>query len=339
MVSWDFVQNLGVGWNLGNTLDARVRGGKPKTTSEQETAWHNPVTTEEMIKTVYDKGFDILRIPTSWGDFLGDAPDYTVNRDWMNRVQEIVDYGLKYNMTIILNLHHEDWHFPSYENYPAASAIISKLWTQIANHFSDYDNRLIFEAMNEPRKKGTPVEWTGGDDEGRDVVGKLSIDFINAVRAAGGNNATRMLMIPTYAASSDEPAMKGFVMPEGENLIVSVHAYTPYVFALKEGEPGKWIGDYEKEIDSLFDRIDRYFLSKKIPVIMGECGARRKGDNISDRVQWASYYRKTAKKYGVPCIWWDNGSYDGDERHELFGLLNRRTCTWVYPEIADAFIG
>jgi endoglucanase len=255
-------------------------------------------------------------------------------------VSEIVDYAFDNDMHVILNLHHEDWHFPSEENYPTASAKLKAVWKQLAEHFEPCCDRLILEAMNEPRKVGTDVEWNGGDQEGREVVARLGHDFIKAVRATGGNNATRLLMVPLYAAASAEEAMQGYVPSGDENIIVSVHAYTPYLFALSDDYAHhEWKPEeMEKDIDELFERIDKYFLSKNIPVILGEMGARKRGDNIADRVAWAKYYAKTARKYGVPCIWWDNGRTEGPDRWEKFGLLDRKTNEWAYPELVEAFV-
>jgi endoglucanase len=94
----------------------------------------------------------------------------------------------------------------------------------------------------------------------------------------------------------------------------------------------------EKDIDNLFANIDRIFLSKGIPVIIGEMGARKRGDNIADRVAWAKYYAQTARKYGVPCVWWDNGRVEGPDTWEKFGLLDRKKVEWAYPELVNAFV-
>jgi endoglucanase len=336
MNAWEFVKGLKAGWNLGNTLDAVPRENDPSP-SGHETAWGNPVTTHAMIKLVKDSGFGILRVPVSWAKQIGEGNK--INEAWMKRVREVVDYGINTGLTVILNLHHEDWHFPSEENYPAASVKFKAVWTQIANEFIGYGNNLILESMNEPRKNGTPVEWNGGDEEGRAVVAKLNADFVETVRKTGGNNLNRMLMLPTYAASSEDDAMRELLLPEGdENLIVSIHAYTPYLFALSNEKTDKWnagnVNDV-KDIDALFMRIKEYFIDKNIPVILGECGARDK-DNLESRVNWARYYAGKAKECGVPCIWWDNGAFKGTG--ELFGLMDRKNTKWEYPEIVDAFL-
>jgi endoglucanase len=337
--AWEYVQKLGPGWNLGNTLDAKHRWSDGGTPLQQEAAWRNPITRPEMIKAVRDMGFTTFRLPITWMRQLGPAPDYKINEEFMERVCEIVDYAFDCDMHVIINLHHEDWHFPSDENYPQASRILKKVWTQIAEVFEPCCDKVMFEAMNEPRKTGTDVEWSGGDEEGRRVVMQLNQDFVDTVRATGGNNATRMLLVPTYAASTDETAMADFAMPRGENLIASLHGYIPYPFALgPDHSINKWDADQEKPVDHLFAKINKHFLSKGIPVIMGECGARRKQDNAEDRAKWAAYYAGTAAKHGVPCIWWDNGYIRGPETSEVFGLLNRRTLEWPFENVARAFV-
>jgi len=341
MTAMEFVKNLGFGWNLGDTMDARVKpDDRPHVTPQmQEVAWHNPVTTPEMINMVAAAGFKLFRLPVSWSDFIGPASEYTIREDFLDRVCEIVDYAFDNDMTVIINLHHEEWHFPTKENYPAASEKLVAVWKQLAEVFEPCCNKLIFEAMNEPRKFGTDVEWNGGDAEGREVVAQLGHDFIKTVRATGGNNATRFLMVPTYAGSSAEESMAGFVPSGDANVIASVHAYTPFPFALSSDySHPHWTPDMEASIDELFANIDKYFLSKGIPVILGEMGARRRGDNIADRVAWAKYYAKTARKYGVPCVWWDNGRIGGDPRAEQFGLLDRPNLQWAFPELVEAFL-
>jgi endoglucanase len=150
-----------------------------------------------------------------------------------------------------------------------------------------------------------------------------------------------MLMLPGYAASADDAVLKSFELPDDRNLIVSVHAYTPYTFALSDSPSANvWSADnpnFTRDIDSLFARLDSYFISKGIPVIMGECGARNKNGNTEARAAWARYYTDKGREIGVPCVWWDNGAFTGSG--ECFGLMDRRNLNWKYPEIVDAFLG
>ena len=332
----DFVSKLGNGWNLGNTLDA-VASKPSATVAASETAWGNPVTTKEMIDTVAMAGFEVLRVPVTWDGHFGPGPDYTIDEKWLERVAEVVDYGLDNKMTVILNLHHEEWHFPSEENYEKASGILKKLWAQIAKRFENYGENLIFEAMNEPRMKGTAFEWNGGNPEGRDIVNRLNADFVNVIRQSGGNNPARHLMLPTYAASSDEKAMAAFKMPKDDNIIVSIHSYTPYLFALSEEDVREWSAanpNDTRDLINLFRLLDKYFLSKGFPVILGEMGSRNRSENTQARTALAEYYANLAKTHSVPLVWWDNGIVKGNG--ELFGLLDRRQLEWFYPTIVEA---
>lgn len=332
--STELVKEIKIGWNLGNTLDA-TGGGR---TMKSETSWGNPKTTKKIFDMVKEAGFNAVRIPTSWGNHLGPEPDYTIDAAWLDRVQEIVDYAYENELYTILNLHHEEWHFPSNDNYESAKAILTSVWSQIADRFEDYDEHLIFEGMNEPRMKGTSYEWNGGNEEGRKVVSQLNTAFIDTVRNSGGNNPLRHLMIPTYAASSDPKTWNDFILPEDDNIIVSIHAYTPYHFALNAVGTAEWSMDNQKdtwEVENLMNNLYDQFVSKGYPVIIGEFGAKDK-NNLESRAAWAEYYIRKASEKGIPCFWWDNGAFYGDG--ELFGLLNRRTYVWQHPEIIDALM-
>ncbi len=330
----ELVSEIKIGWNLGNTLDATGGAG-----IGSETSWGNPFTTREMIDAVKEAGFNTLRLPTTWEKHLGPAPDYKIDKAWLERVRTIVDYGIENDMFVIINMHHEDWHFPSYDNYESAKAILTSVWAQIAQEFAGYDEHLIFEGMNEPRMKGTQFEWTGGNEEGRDVVNLLNADFVETIRNSGGNNAKRHLMIPTYAASSDPRTWNDFVIPEDDKLIISIHAYTPYNFALNKSGTSVWSLDNAndtREIDYLMENLYNNFVSQGHPVIIGEFGAMDKNNNLESRAAWSEYYVKKAKEKGIPCIWWDNGAFFGGG--ELFGLLDRRQLSWKYPEVVNALM-
>ena len=334
--STELVKEIKLGWSLGNTLDAvDSEAGHQDVTSE--TSWGNPVTTKEMITAVRNAGFNIVRIPVTWGNHM-DENDI-VDEEWMDRVQEVVDYAYTQDMFVILNIHHEDWHDPYYENADASTEKLKTLWTQIGNRFEDYNERLIFEGLNEPRKRNTPLEWNGGDKEGHDVVNQYNAAFVETIRGLGGNNPKRHLMLPTYAASTVNSAITDYVMPEGDDkLIVSVHAYTPYGFALSDDmndrdfTPGEGSAN---DIIYLMDTLKTNFTDKGIPVIIGEFGARNK-NNVGARSKWISYYLSKAKEIGVPCIWWDNGYFDGEG--ENFGFLDREKNSFKYSEILFAMM-
>ena len=328
ITSMELVSNMKIGWNLGNTLDATGGSGL-----SSETSWGAPETTQEMIDEVLAQGFNVIRIPITWQGHFGEGPDYTIDEEWLDRVQEVVDYAYYRGAYVIINMHHEDWHFPSEENKEQACAMIRALWTQIANRFIDYNERLIFEGLNEPRKKGTEWEWNGGDAEGQAVVNEFMQVFVDTVRATGGNNELRHLMICGYAASSSEGAMRAIEIPDDDKIIVSVHAYTPYDFALNTSGTSEW--KYTFEIEQLMTKIKMIFINKGTPVIIGEFGALNK-DNEQDRANWAKIYLMQATNNGIPCCWWDNSAFNGSG--ENFGLINRSKQTWPFPILLRALL-
>jgi len=332
--SAELVKEMNIGWSLGNSLDAT--GGFMLSS---EISWGNPTTKKEMITAVKEAGFNVIRLPITWQNHMGPAPKYLLHSNWLDRVQEVVDYAIENEMFVIINLHHEEWYYPSYDNLDTAKTQLMTVWSQIAERFKDYDEHLIFEAMNEPRMVGTSVEWTGGNAEAHDVINQLNAAFVTMMRkSTTGNNPFRHLMLPTYAASSGSSVLSNFVVPEDDKVIVSVHAYTPYNFALNKSGTSSFDSSNSadiKDIISLFESLDSHFIQKGVPVILGEFGAMNK-ENLEDRINWAEFYVKTATSYGIPCIWWDNGAFTGDG--ENFGLLNRRELSWEYPEIVDALM-
>ncbi len=335
MTAKEVVAQMKNGWNLGNTMDVQ-NAGSLNTLSPQvwETGWGNPVTTPELIDAVIEKGFNVIRIPVTWNDHLLVNEDYKIVDSWMDRVQEIVDYAYDKGVYVIINTHHESWYYPYYDNEEQAAKMLNAVWSQIADRFQDYDEHLLFEGMNEPRKVGTAVEWTGGDKEGWEVVNNLNTVFIETIRNAGGNNPYRILLIPGYGANCWE-GIRHLEIPEGDNKIVaSVHAYEPYDFALDVKGRGNWNQD-TANIDRIMKSLDDLFISKGIPVIIGEFGAMFKPveGNEADRGEWAKYYVGAAGKLGIPCIWWDNGAFKGSG--ELFGLIDRSTYEWQYPLVVE----
>ena len=326
----DLVADMKIGWNLGNTLDATGGMG-----IMSETAWGNPKTKQEMIDAILDAGFNVIRIPVTWDGHFGAAPEYKIHDIWLQRVKEVVDYAYNKGAYVIINTHHEEWYMPTEENKVANGEQIAALWTQIAEYFKEYDEHLIFEGLNEPRLRGTSKEWNG-DATASEVINYWEQLFVDAVRATGGNNTLRHLMITGYAASSSRDNLAKIVLPEDDKLIVSVHAYNPYNFALNAKGTANWSAEKNgSELTNFAKMLNELFVSKGIPVIIGEFGAVNK-DNTEARVEWASYYVSAAKEYGIPCIWWDNNAFSGEG--ENFGLLNRRTLEFPYPEVLDAMM-
>lgn len=335
MTSMEIVQDMKVGWNLGNTLDSIYWENNP-TPSQLETAWGNPITTKAMIDEIKKAGFNTVRIPTTWHQFTGQGPDYIIDERWLDRVQEVVDYVIDNDMYCILNTHHEgSWLKPLPENETMLVDRISKVWAQIADRFKDYDERLIFEGLNEPRTEGSAKEWSGGTPEEREVINKLLEAFVKTVRSSGGNNQYRHLMVTPYAAGMYD-SLQGFKIPDDDRIIVSIHNYFPYNFALNTSGTSEWgtAAEYS-DVSAMFDTLYNKFVSKGIPVVMGECGALNK-NNEAIRAAWAEHFFAEAKKRKITCIWWDNNLFTSSG--ENFGIFRRQTLSWEYPQILEAIM-
>ena len=326
------VADMGAGWNLGNTLDTK---------NSDKTYWGNPETTKTMIDAIRAKGFKTLRVPITWQYNISAAPEYTIEKKFLDRVEEIVNYGLDNDMYVIINIHHdEEIISPTKEKFAQSIKAVTRIWEQTAEHFKEYGDHLIFESLNEMRVKGTKEEWTGGTAESRDCINKYHEAMVKAVRQKGENNAKRQIMLSPYAASSAPNAIDGLVLPKDNNIIVAIHSYFPYNFAMNadaaKGSTKEWGSNNDKkEMNAEFDRIYWKFIKKDIPVVMGEWGSVHK-DNLSARVAHAKYYVEGCKIKGICPIWWDNGKVGTGS--DTYALYDRKTNSWVHEEIADAIV-
>ena len=332
----ELVADMKTGWNLGNTFDA----------NEGETSWGNPLTTHEMIDAVAQAGFDLIRIPVTWEQHFDNETDYTINAEWMARVTEVVNYAVDNDMYVIINCHHEtDWIKPTMDEVDSVLPKFTAMWKQIAENFKEYGDKLLFEGLNEPRIIGGSNEWNGGTADNRQALNVLNKAFVDTVRATGGNNSTRALLITTVAAAVAESAMKELEIPDDPNIIISLHAYTPYDFTYEDGKDLFYYDDsVGSSIDWVFNLIDTFFTSKDIPVIITEYGSVNKIIDFSvvpnpryeENVKWVTRYLERAKQSGIPCVWWDNGYHFSG--NELFGIFDRNDCTWFAPDLVEAIM-
>ena len=344
-----YMRKLGVGWNLGNTFDAYNDAWPISREMEIELTWCGAKTTEKMIQAVHDAGFTTMRLPVSWHNHV-DA-DFNISERWLNRVQEVLDYAINCGMYVIINTHHdegENYFYPSTACYETSERYITRIWEQLSERFRDYDEHVIFESMNEPRPKGHANEWNYNGSvaacrDAADCINRLNQVFVNVVRASGGNNATRYLMVPAYDASPDNAVRGNFVLPEDpaddNRIIVSVHAYTPYSFALQDGGVREFSLSTRRQtgdIDHFMDALYKKYISAGIPVVIGEYGARNKDNNLQSRVNYAAYYVAAASARNMPCCWWDNNAFSGNG--ENFGLMRRIKRVFMYPEIVEAMM-
>lgn len=341
-----FMRRLGIGWNLGNTFDAHSSWANGDDLAIEK-SWVGVYTTQEMLQAVADRGFGFVRIPISWHNHIN--ADFVINDRFMDRIQTVVDWALDAGLCVIVNIHHDDdarWFYPDRAHAESSKRYMEAIWSQVAERFADYDERLIFESINEPRLKGTAYEWNFNHlmlecRESAEVLNELNQTFVDTVRAAGGENADRYLMVPGYAASPDNAVGDWFVLPRDtadNRIVISAHAYSPYDFALNTR--GTAAFDASKPTDrqgvmqplkKLYDR----WVSRGVPVIVGEFGALDKR-NLQARVDWAALYVSAASQWNLPVCVWDNHAFRSNG--ENFGLLNRRTCEWEFPELLDTMM-
>lgn len=347
------LEDMGLGWNLGNSLDATLGSGL-----DAETSWGNPKTTQALIDKVKSLGFNTVRVPVSWGKHVSGS-NYTIDSAWLARVKEVVDYCYKNDMYVILNIHHDTkssasasgaGYYPRSSVYSSSEKFVSSVWSQVAEYFKDYDYHLIFETLNEPRLIGTSYEWWFSKwsvpsevKDAIDCINKLNQKAVDTIRTTGSNNRGRLIMCPGYDASIDGATVSGFKLPTDisgnkNRIAVSVHAYSPYNFAMNvgSGSTSKYTSSIKNELQDLFSTLKSNFRDKGIPVVIGEFGSTDK-NNTAERVKWATDYTTLAKKNNIPCVLWDNNAfakYNGSSivlNPEYHGYINRKDNTVTSP--------
>lgn len=320
----EIVAQMGVGWNLGNSFDVESR---------DKTFWGNPLPTKAMIDLVASSGFKTLRIPVTWGYHQDENAPFTIEADYLDRIKEVVDFGLDNQMYVIIDVHHDDdWVQLVEGEKEYVKNRLSSLWEQVATHFQEYDQRLIFDILNEPRLKGTALEWNGGDASSRAILNEYHQAGVDAVRGIGGNNISRILMVSTYAASTLDGPMNDLVIPNNDpNIIISLHTYFPWSFAGDENGPMAWGSAEERAaLTAEMDKIQqKWIVEEGKEVILGEWGSRNK-NNLPERVEYAGFYAQAAVQRGfVPIVWDDGGN---------FMLQNRNSTSWQFPDIVNAIV-
>ena len=345
------MREIKCGWNLGNTFDAFNGYTAYYSGAEMESSWVGSKTRKKLIQTIREAGFGTIRIPVSWHNHVDE--NGTINQEWMDRVKQVAGWALELDMYVIVNVHHDNhksFFYPDEAHYEQSAAYLTNVWTQMAEAFGEYDDHLILESLNEPRLVDTSLEWNWSANnaqcrEAAECINKLNQLFVDTVRATGGNNATRYLAVPAYDASPWYACSEQFQLPTDtadNRIIVEAHAYTPYNFALNLKSPDKTFdlensGNKKKEIDNFLDGLYQRFVSKGVPVMMDEFGAVEKDGNLQDRVNFAAYYVAAAAARGIPCVWWDNHCFTGEDS-ERFGLIRRGMSEWVYPDIVLAIM-
>ena len=356
----DAVKNMGVGWNLGNTLEANKQSVTDfydptywgQQGLESETCWGQPETTREFIKMMKAAGFTAIRVPVTWYNHMN--ANYEVDGKWMLRVKEVVDYVIDEGLYCIINVHHDTgadsfddngkltgyhWIKADADNFTQNGVIYQALWGQIALSFKDYGEKLLFEGYNEMLDANScwnyPT-WSANAeyDETAAMASYKAINdyaqsFVDIVRATGGNNATRNLIVNTYAASSggiwgnnkhpQEP-LEQMELPVDastnattNHLIFEVHSYPNIANGLANAKKG---------VDTTIESLNTILKAKGAPVIIGEWGTSNvdNGSDYIDRresmIEFCDYFVKQCKANDIATFYW-MGLSDGSARSQL----------------------
>ena len=357
------VLNMGAGWNLGNTLDSNsgdldnmwIEAYTSRTPKDYETAWGQPEATRALIHMFKEAGFGAIRVPVTWYPHMGTITLHNQNQwdpstwsgtevdpAWMARVKEVVDYVIDEGMYCILNVHHDTgagstaWLIASVDGFDAAKTRYQALWEQIANQFKDYGPKLLFESYNEmldPYDSWCFASFATPDRYDATVatsayngINSYARLFAETVRATGGNNAYRNLIVNTYGACSgdgtwnshlSEPLTQMALSEEPGHIAIQVHSYWD----------ATQFNSQKADIDRLFTNLDTHIIKRLgVPVIIGEWGGSTEGDDPN--VRFASYFSQKAKAAGIAAFWW-MGLSDGQDRS---------LPAWTMPKTKDAIL-
>ncbi|MFC8847975.1 MULTISPECIES: cellulase family glycosylhydrolase [unclassified Micromonospora] len=302
------------GWNLGNTYDA----------IPDETAWGNPPVTQALLHQIRSQGYRSIRIPVTWSNHHGPAPTYTLDPAWLSKVRQVVDWSLAEGLYVLVNLHHDSWQWIN--TYPGDRTNVmnryTALWTQLATTFRDYSSKLTFESINEPQFAGT-----SGDAQSDEVLRELNLAFVRLMRQSGGNNATRLLVLPTLYTNSNQAQLDALTTTIDQlgdkNIAATVHFYGWWPFSVNIAGGTRYDSNVEQDIVDGFDRVHQTFVSRNIPVIIGEWallsydytrpGIIERGELLKF-FEAVGYHTRIRK---LTTMLWDAGSF-----------LNRNTLQW-----------
>lgn len=313
-----FVEDMGIGINLGNTFEACgdwIAQWGDGTVHAYETAWGSPIITEKIIKGYKDSGFNTLRVPVSWSNMMGD--DYTISSEYANAVKQVVDWAMAQDMYVIVNLHYDNGWL---ENFPTQKKECmyryKRIWQQVSDVFKDYDERLVFEGQNE--ELGWSSVWnqwggTKGKAKSYALVNEINQTFVDVVRASGGKNKARYLLIPGYNTGIEATVDKLYKVPKDKekHVIISVHYYSPATFAILSDD-ASW-GKNQRtwgtasdinELKKSMDMLKKRFLDNGIPVIIGEYGCPMENKDMNSVRKYLSKVCEEAYSMGMcPVLW------------------------------------
>lgn len=317
----ELVDNIRIGWNLGLALENCLTPDDPEDAVANETLRGNPPASSRLFERLVDCGVNAVRLPITWRDHTDDEGN--VDETWFNRVRQVVNYAYDSGMYVIITMYHDgdsgSWLDCAASGREAALARYQRIWQQISEKFSGYNERVLFESVNS-------LDFSGVSEDGAyDLLNDINQLFVNTVRSSGGNNPWRHLLISGYNAdimcSSDER----FVMPEdpSERCILSVHYYIPVTFCT-DGIQDKW-GSNSDQIwmRGMVEQLRENFTDKGVPAMITEYGTA--GSDQPSRVFYCEMLTKLCRDAGIAAFLWDDGSeYD------------RKDFTWTTPGLIKA---
>lgn len=338
ITSQQLVEDMTFGWNLGNTLDVcqadRDGDGKINEHVEagekvDETLWGNPKATKELFTSLKKNGVNAVRIPVTWRDHMDSNGN--IDREWMDRVQQVVDYAYSQGMYVIINVHHDGGGDPKFgawiieesqNDYNTFLKKYKNVWKQIAERFKNYSDYLIFESMNEV---GFDTLYNKNKADAYNLINKINQDFVDIIRATGGNNAKRHLLIAGYYTDIERTCDSLYKMPDDKagRCILSVHYYTPWDFCTCDIKHTWGTNSEVRQMETLIGKMKKNFVDKGIPVIIGEYAAS--GSDLSSCIFFIEKLNKLCSDYGIATFIWDSGSQ-----------VNRKTYKWRTPQYLEA---
>ena len=306
----------------------------PEKIVEMETAWGNPVTTQELIDTVRDRGFNLVRAQVSFVNHMDEEGN--IDELWLDRVQEVVDYCMNAGVYCVINTSGYMWLTCNPAEWETNKPIYINLWKQLSDRFADYGELLIFESCNEVLyEEGM---WSAPPEEAYDVMADIHQTFVDTVRAGGGYNETRNLMINPYAAGYDYDMNLNFELPQDtveDHLIAQVHVYVPQNFTFNETNLGStdFVDEWGSEadqmyLDSVLQGVKKRFIDELgVPVLIGEFGIVDRAPE-DERAEYIGFYSQKAQGYGLELCYFDDGSD--------FAIIDRSLLFWTQDAIIKA---
>ena len=343
----ELMYEMGAGWNLGNTLESH------NSAVPNETAWSAPVTTKAMLEAVHDQGYNSVRIPVTWGTMIGDAPDYEINPAWLSRVQDVVDYAISLDMYVLVNVHHDGaenqyWLTLGASDWDSVVDKYAGLWTNIAEHFKDYDEHLMFESLNE-------IQAAVSTQQDTTRINELNQTFVDSIRQTGGNNSQRWLAVASgYAQIHNfnsywEMPTDEYCSVDTNRLMVKAHNYPRQDVDDSSSNSIKTaLTEFRNVIN---EKAAARGITEKVPCLLTEFGNQTTNTSSDPRTERYGKTYLIGHANDIVCFFWDTpGEYAGGSgSYTIFDRIGlepfeQAVPTWramlraVYEDLTDEYL-